>query len=190
MGRRGGGLGSAIARAFSAWTPGHTLAEEPLGRAGWLRLEVESSEPTWARVELSFSATATLSRPGHEGLFLHPFALTLSTNGETVGAWDDTLSAHWDLLIRHVRTEHAERRDHSGQGAERLEVGGSLPLVDVRLPAGLLEIHLKLPWHDRDKREGFEASSELGVASLRVSSLGALGRMFGTRALERVQVGF
>ncbi len=183
----GGVHGGALARAIAACTRGRTLAEARLGREGWVRLEVECHDAggaRWVQIELEFAAVATLSRPGREGLFLHPFALTLSCNGERAGDWDDTLSAHWGGLVRRGAP------DLVGQGAERLEISGTLPLVDLRLPTtGVLEVHVKLPWRDRDKREGFEASSELEHAAVRVATLGVAARVFGRRGLERVQIG-
>lgn len=186
MDRRRGVLGDALTRLIGSMTLGREVAGEPLGREGWLRLEAELPRATsWYQISLDFSAVAEVSRPGHVGLFLHPFTLTLSAGGSRINEWSDSLSRHWGGLASRW-TPNRQR----GQGAETLRVGGQLSLLDLRTTGReILEIHLRIPWSDHDKREGFEASSRLEVATLRVSTLSRAGRLLRTPGLERVLIG-
>lgn len=183
MERRGGVFGEALTRLIEGATQGREIASQALGPEGWLRIEAEiEAETRWVRIGLDFRASAELSRPGHEGLYLHPFTLTLSSQGRRIDEWSDALSLHWGTFPFECGPNH--RR---GQGAESFRVAGRLALLDVCVPRGaVIEVHLRLPWRDRDKREGFEADSRLDLAVLRVCTLSRAGRLVGEPALERV----
>lgn len=186
MDRRRGVFGEALDRVIGNATRGRVVASQALGREGWLRVEAElDAEGGWVQIGLDFRLEAELSRPGHEGLFLHPFTLTLGCDGRRVDEWSDALSRHWDTFPSECVPNHKR-----GQGAETFRVEGRLALLDVCVPRGaVLEAHLQLPWRDREKREGFEADSRLDLAVLRICRLSRAGRLLGAPGLERVIIG-
>ena len=187
MDRRRGSLGEGLTHLIESLTRGSEIAAEPLGPEGWLRIEAElgfAGAGPWYQISLDFSVTTELAQPGHTDLYLHPFTLTLGCGGIRAGEWSDALSRHWEALPSQCVANH--RR---GQGAETLRVQGRLALLDVHAAsAEILDLHLRLAWSDRDKREGFEASSRLDRAVLRLSTLGRAGRLLRPPGLESVMV--
>ena len=191
MDRNRGVFGEGLTRVLETMTQGSEIASQALGRDGWLHIEAETGfrdtpdAGQWFQISLDFALEAQLSREGTTGLYLHPFTLTLSSEGARVDEWSDALSNHWDGFPTETRPDH--RR---GQGAAILHTGGSLALLDVWAPSGaVLEVHLRLPWRDREKRQGFEADSRLDLAVLRISTLSRAARLVRTPGLEQVIVG-
>ncbi len=151
--------------------PGREIAREELGEAGWFHIGLHS-RGRWGRTRLHIALEAsgefTLAQLGLEGLFLHPFSLELSMQGEPVGEWSDTLSRYWAPQLR----------TKEGGPTLRYRFGGRFPLLDLELPARTdFELHFRCPRSDREKRDGFEATSRLEHAVVRVYSQSALRRL-------------
>lgn len=179
-----GMIGSLVAATGIA--PGRRVAFEALGPEGWARLGATSRGLVRSRlhVSLDYHALVELFQPGLSGLFLHPFSLTLSSGGCVLEEWSDTLSRFW-----HLKAKTASGTPSSRQ-SPRFEAKGRLPLLDLDLPArSEFELHLRLPWQDRDKREGFEAFSHLESAILSVYAQGWMRRLWSEPGLEHAVVG-